>query len=204
MTKWSPPRSRDIQSTDQPGGSSRDSADRAGHAVEISNRTISISWTKANAENYQVAIVKSAGPTCPRPRPRRSTAPPLQRAPQLPERDQTVPTRFVAFVFDDLHMRTGTCRKCAPVLKYLSTSLRPGSRGSLYYLGQQESISRMSGRVSEPLNKISPSRLRSRISVLRRRVCELLSSRPNRPAGRARAMSRMFPRVSLCAWRRGV
>jgi len=71
-----------------------------------------------------------------------------------------MPTRFVALVFDDIHMQIGDLGQVRnAVLKYLSTSVGPQDRVAYYTTSgrQQANFTGQPDTLVEPLKKISPS-----------------------------------------------
>jgi VWFA-related protein len=75
-----------------------------------------------------------------------------------------VPSRFVAFLFDDLHMRFEDLPQVrAALLKYLGASVGPGDRVALFTTsGRQEvAFTGQPENLRETLNKISPSPITS-------------------------------------------
>jgi VWFA-related protein len=104
----------------------------------------------AGASNAPTAQTKTASPAAP------ANASKPQAA--LP----AAPTRFVAFVFDDLHMLTDDVQQVrAAVQKYVSTSLKPGDRVALATTTGQFGVDFTddSAAVIGPMNKIMPSPL---------------------------------------------
>lgn len=70
------------------------------------------------------------------------------------------PTHFVAFVFDDLHMRTEDLPQVrAAVLKYVGTSLGPRDRVALFTTSGQQGVdfTDRPEEIGEELKKVSPS-----------------------------------------------
>ena len=73
-----------------------------------------------------------------------------------------MPTRFMAFVFDDIHMQIGDLGQVRnAVLKYLSAPVGPQDRVALYTTSgrQQADFTGKPDTLGEPLKKISPSPL---------------------------------------------
>jgi VWFA-related protein len=70
------------------------------------------------------------------------------------------PTRFVAFVFDDLHMLIADLPQVRnAVLKYLGTSVRPGDRVAFFTTSGRQSVdfTNDAGALTGPINQIMPS-----------------------------------------------
>ena len=73
---------------------------------------------------------------------------------------RATPDRFVAFLFDDIHLRFEDVPQVrAAVLKYLGTSLRPGDRVALFTTSGSQNIdfTNDAGSLTGPMNKIMPS-----------------------------------------------
>jgi VWFA-related protein len=71
-----------------------------------------------------------------------------------------MPTRFVAFVFDDIHMQFGDLPQVRKaVLKYITTSVGPQDRVAFYTTSgrQQADFTGHPETLAESINKISPS-----------------------------------------------
>jgi VWFA-related protein len=134
--------------------------DRAGHAVgNLKQEDFRILDKGKQQEIAKFALVKAAG----------STGPPTPGAPAAgvstnpsagPIAPPTVPTRFVAFVFDDVHIRFEDLPQVrAAVLKYVGTRLGPRDRVALFTTSGQQGVdfTDRPEALSEVLNKVSPS-----------------------------------------------
>jgi len=95
--------------------------------------------------------------------PAKVTAPAVETAPSTKPAAAAAPappTRFVAFLFDDLHMLIADVPQVrSAVLKYLGTSLRPGDRVALFTTSGRQDVDFTddAGSLTDPVNKIMPS-----------------------------------------------
>jgi VWFA-related protein len=108
-------------------------------------------------EITRFAIVKAGGASGSTPENSAASDPSAAAAPAPAS---AMPTRFVAFVFDDLHMQAGDLAPVRnAVLKYLSTKVAPQDRVAFYTTSgrQQADFTGSSDTLGESLKKISPS-----------------------------------------------
>src|ERR1017187_2030753 len=137
--------------------------DREGHAVgNLKQEDFHILDKGKQQEIARFALVKAAGSTGrgDAPTPGAPAAGVSTNPSAVPGAPAAVPTRFVAFVFDDVHMRTEDLPQVrAAVLKYLGTSLGPRDRVALFTTSGQQGVdfTDRPEALSEALNKVSPS-----------------------------------------------
>jgi VWFA-related protein len=117
-------------------------------------------------EITKFAVVAAPSATAPAPAP--SAPPAVESARAIAATPSTKPvaaaaappTRFVAFLFDDLHMLTADLPQVRnAVLKYLGTSLRPGDRVALFTTSGRQGVdfTNDAGSLTDAINKIMPS-----------------------------------------------
>ena len=128
--------------------------DSSGHAIgTLKQEDFHITDKGKRQEISKFAIMKAGGAT---------GSTPDNSAPSDPSAAPTMamPTRFVAFVFDDVHMQFGDLPQVRnAVLKYLSTSVAPHDRVAFYTTSgrQQGDFTGNPDTLAESLKKISPS-----------------------------------------------
>ena len=134
--------------------------DSSGHAIgNLKQEAFHLTDKGKRQEITRFAIVKAGSApnsTLDNSAPADPSAPPTaSAAPTAP-----MPTRFVAFVFDDMHMQSGDLPQVRKaVLKYLSTSVAPQDRVAFYTTSgrQQADFTGNPNTLAESLKKISPS-----------------------------------------------
>jgi len=133
--------------------------DRAGNAIgNLKQEDFRILDKGKRQEVSKFSLVKSAGAAVENKAAAAAPNVPQQAASTVPA--AVPPGRFVAFVFDDLHLRVADIPQVRnAVLKYLGTSIGPKDRVALYTTSGQQGIdfTDHAETVSEALNKISPS-----------------------------------------------
>jgi VWFA-related protein len=128
--------------------------DSSGHAIgTLKQEDFHITDKGKRQEIARFAIVKAGGAT---------GSTPENSAPSDPSAAPTVtmPTRFVAFVFDDVHMLFGDLPQVRnAVLKYITASVAPQNRVAFYTTSgrQQADFTGHPETLAESINKISPS-----------------------------------------------
>jgi VWFA-related protein len=138
--------------------------DRAGHAVgNLKQEDFRILDKGKQQEIAKFALVKAAGSAVFRvdpPTPGAQAAGVSTNPSAGPAASPAVPTRFVAFVFDDVHMRFEDLPQVrAAVLKYVGTSLGPRDRVALFTTSGQQGVdfTDRPEALSEALKKVAPS-----------------------------------------------
>src|ERR1019366_4877521 len=119
--------------------------DRAGHAVgNLKQEDFHILDKGKQQEIAKFALVKAAGSAVPRvdpPTPGAQATGVSTNPSAGPAATPAFPTRFVAFVFDDVHMRFEDLPQGrAAVLKYVGTSLGPRDRVALFTTSGQQGV----------------------------------------------------------------
>jgi VWFA-related protein len=116
--------------------------DRAGHAIgNLKQEDFHITDKGKRQEITKFAIVKSAAQPAPVPDTKAEAATPGASTPAAALNSPSVPTRFVAFVFDDVHLQFADLPQVRnAVVKYLNTSLAPQDRVALVTTSGKNSV----------------------------------------------------------------
>jgi VWFA-related protein len=135
--------------------------DRQGHAIgNLRKEDFRLFDKGKRQEITKFSVQKSAAPAIVEAQ---SGSHPSDAAPGM-SAPQVAPTHFIAFVFDDVHMRTeDTPQIRDAVRRYLSTSLRPGDRVALFTTSGKIAVdfTDKPASLDEALLKIRPSPLTS-------------------------------------------
>ena len=107
--------------------------DSQGHAVgNLRKEDFRIFDKGKRQEITKFYVQKAAGPAA-SDKPTESGRPSVSGASKGPAAPTVLPTHFVAFVFDDVHIRFADLPQVrAAVVKYIRTSLQPGDRAALF------------------------------------------------------------------------
>ena len=165
-----PPKNDEITTTEQPATFKVQTnlvevpvivRDRAGHAIgNLKQEDFHITDKGKHQEITKFAVVKSAGQAVPAPDARAEAPSPTAPAPAAAPGSPSVPTRFVAFVFDDVHIRFEDLPQVrSAVVKYLTTSLSPQDRVALVTTSGKNSVDFTANfaEVNAALLKVVPS-----------------------------------------------
>jgi VWFA-related protein len=165
-----PPKNDEITTTDQPATFKVQTnlvevpvivRDHAGHAIgNLKQEDFHITDKGKHQEITKFAVVKSAGQAAPPPDAKAEAPSPTAPAPAAAPSSPSVPTRFVAFVFDDVHLRFEDLPQVrGAVVKYLTTSLAPQDRVALVTTSGKNSVDFTANaeEVNAALLKVVPS-----------------------------------------------